>query len=249
MEEQARHAIGEDLMKQFSLLKFHVHGTSPDNPRNQEIATVDFRIFAQAQDATLFDPSLPDGFSRRLYETVLQSCPGVSRSNDLRQSTAKSYFEYFVTLVSQDICKHRVHLLFGDKEAIDIPVPPRTETYGSQESYDTRNAVSLDRFAETIDAPLGYIALARSGDKASDANVGFFVATDEQWDWLRSILTIEKLKELLGPEEYSGNRIDRYEMANVRAVHFLLKDHLDRGYNSGKSVCNTLSIQACTDVL
>ena len=75
MEEQARFAIGEELISKFSMLKFHVHGTSPLNPRNQEIATVDFRIFAQAQDASLFDPSLPDGFSRKLYETVLQSCP------------------------------------------------------------------------------------------------------------------------------------------------------------------------------
>jgi hypothetical protein len=75
MEEQARFAIGEELINQFSMLKFHVHGTSPENPRTQELATVDFRIFAQARDATLFDPSLPDGFSRKLYETVLQSCP------------------------------------------------------------------------------------------------------------------------------------------------------------------------------
>ena len=75
MEEQARYAIGEDLIKQFSMLKFHQHGTSPVNASNQELATVDFRIFAQAKTKELFDPNLPDGFSRRLYETVLQSCP------------------------------------------------------------------------------------------------------------------------------------------------------------------------------
>jgi hypothetical protein len=75
MEEQARHSIGEDLIKKFTMLKFHVHGTSPHNPTTQELATVDFRIFAQAQDAALFDPYLPDGFARKLYETVLQSCP------------------------------------------------------------------------------------------------------------------------------------------------------------------------------
>jgi hypothetical protein len=75
MEEQARYAIGDALINQFSMLKFHVHGTSPINPRTQELATVDFRIFAQARDAVLFDPSVPDGFARKLYETVLQSCP------------------------------------------------------------------------------------------------------------------------------------------------------------------------------
>jgi hypothetical protein len=75
MEEQARHAIGEEIMKQFTTLKFHVHGTSPPNPCDQEVATVDFRIFAQGPKAELFDGSLPGGFARKLYETVLQSCP------------------------------------------------------------------------------------------------------------------------------------------------------------------------------
>ena len=42
-------------------------------------------------------------------------------------------------------------------------------------------------------------------------------------------------------EEYSGNPIDRVEMANVRALHFLLKDHLDTGYNSDMLVFETVS--------
>ena len=74
MEEQARYAIGDDLIKQFTMLKFQLHGTSPYNPRNQQIATVDFRIFAQAREQSLFDGADPSGFSRKLYETVLQSC-------------------------------------------------------------------------------------------------------------------------------------------------------------------------------
>lgn len=244
MEEQARYAIGEDLISKFTLLKFHLHGTSPINARNQELATVDFRIFAQAQDPKLFDGSDPNGFSRKLYETVLQSCPGVSRSNDLRQSTAKPYWEYFVTLISQSACKHRVHLLFDDRRVTDIPAPKVTRDYGPQESYDTRSAVPLESFGETVEAPLGHVVLGRSGDKASDANVGFFVPDAEQWDWLRSFLTINRLKELLGPEEYSGARIDRFEMQNLRAVHFLLKDHLDRGYNSGSKL-DTLAKNLC----
>ncbi|KAM0327086.1 hypothetical protein ACHAQA_006213 [Verticillium albo-atrum] len=244
MEEQARFAIGEDLISRFSLVKFHVHGTSPANPRNQELATVDFRIFAQAQDATLFDPTSTDGFARKLYETVLQSCPGVSRSNDLRQSTAKSYWEYFVTLIPQSMCNHRVHFLFDNKPSIDIPTPLITMEYGAQDSYDTFNPKPMVDFGETIEVPLGYVALGRSGDKASDANVGFFVRDDEEWNWLRSFLTVSKIKELLGPEEYSGGRIDRFEMRNIRAVHFLLKDHLDRGYNSGSKL-DTLAKNLC----
>ena len=46
------------------------------------------------------------------------------------------------------------------------------------------------------------------------------------------MLTIEKIIELLGPEEYKGKPIDRFELPNIKAVHFLLHDHLDRGYNA-----------------
>jgi len=73
--------------------------------------------------------------------------------------------------------------------------------------------------------------MGRSGDKSSDANMGLFIRHDDEWDWLRSLLSLAKIKELLG-KEYTGKPIDRFEMPGIRAVHFLLWDHLDRGYNS-----------------
>ena len=126
--------------------------------------------------------------------------------------------------------------MFGDEGTTPIPLPPMTRDYGPQESYDTTDPRPLDSFGPTVEALLGWVALSRSGDKASDANVGLFVPDAEQWDWLRSLLTVQKLKELLGPEEYGGGRVDRFEMPRIRAVHFLLKDHLDRGYNSGSKL-------------
>jgi hypothetical protein len=111
--------------------------------------------------------------------------------------------------------------------------PPSTQTYPRQQnSYETKDPVDLSTFGETVHAPLGYIVLGRGGDKASDCNNGFFVRHDDEWDWLRSFLTIEKIKELLGPEEFKGKPIDRFEIPHLRAVHFLLHDHLDRGFNS-----------------
>lgn len=78
-------------------------------------------------------------------------------------------------------------------------------------------------------------------------NIGFFARTDDEYDWLCSYLTVDKVKELLGPIDYKGNRIDRFEMRKLRVVHFLLWDHLDRGYNAcsrydtlGKNDCEYL---------
>ena len=50
---------------------------------------------------------------------------------------------------------------------------------------------------------------------------------DDEWDWLRSFMTIERMKELLGPQEYLGNAIDRCEIPGIKSVHFLLHDHLE----------------------
>lgn len=87
------------------------------------------------------------------------------------------------------------------------------------------------------------MAHGRSGDKSSDCNLGLYVRHADEWDWLRSLLSVGKLRELL-EEEDEGKEIDRFEIPALFAVHFLLKDHLDRGANSsssygilGKNVC------------
>jgi hypothetical protein len=41
-----------------------------------------------------------------------------------------------------------------------------------------------------------------------DCNVGLFVRNDDEYEWLCSLLTIPKIKQLLGPE-YNGQGVDR----------------------------------------
>jgi hypothetical protein len=149
-------------------------------------------------------------------------------SNDLRQVNGKPYQEYYVTLFPHSEIQHQVHLLF-DNRLVDIPGPKITQVYPRQQrSYETSNPIDLSAF-ETVRAPLGHIVIGRGGDKASDCNNGFFVRHDDEWDWLRTFLSTDKIKELLGAE-YRGKPIDRFELPHLKCVHFLLHDHLDRGY-------------------
>ena len=243
-EDQIRYELGEERLKRFTCLKFMRNGDSPIDARNQDIATVDFRIFAQSKDRELLNMRNPDGFFRISMVNFLMSCPGASLGNDMRQAEGKPFYEYWPALLPQSEVTHRAHCLFepdGGKKIIDIPAPTTTEKHKRQQpSYETENPVDLSQWGETVRAPLGKIVLGRSGDKASDCNVGFFVRPspdNELWDWLRTTLTINKIKELLGPEEVHkfGKpelRADRFEMPGIRAVHFLLHDHLDRGYDS-----------------
>ena len=39
-------------------------------------------------------------------------------------------------------------------------------------------------------------------------------------------MTVDLMKKLLGPKEFTGNGIDRFEIPGIKAVHFLLHDHL-----------------------
>jgi hypothetical protein len=74
-EEQIRESIGEERLKKFSMLKFHVNGSSPIDAKNQDVATVDFRVFAQSSDQDLLRMTNPYGFFRLSMVTFLEGVP------------------------------------------------------------------------------------------------------------------------------------------------------------------------------
>lgn len=122
-----------------------------------------------------------------------------------------------------------------DDKTIDVDPPTKTHTYPRhQPSYDRENPASLSSWGPTTVAPLGYVAHARSGDKSSNANVGFYVRSEDEYEWLRSTLSISKIKELLAVD-YRGGLVERFELPHLWAVHFLLFDHLDRGVASSST--------------
>jgi hypothetical protein len=51
-EKQIRSSMGKNVDR-FSCLKFTLNGYSPEDPWNQDVATVDFRVFAQMKDRSL----------------------------------------------------------------------------------------------------------------------------------------------------------------------------------------------------
>jgi hypothetical protein len=79
----------------------------------------------------------------------------------------------------------------------------------------------------TRSAPLGTIYGTRSGDKGGDANLGIFARSDEAWAWLRDTLTVERLQELL--PETASLHVDRYELANIRSLNFVVRGLLSEG--------------------
>ncbi|KAJ9629998.1 hypothetical protein H2204_008802 [Knufia peltigerae] len=222
LEEQLRFCLDTD---KFSKLVFTTTGDCPINPASQDAATVDFRIFAQART---IEPVSPRNFLKPCLNMVMSAYPGATFGMEQRHGFPKPYFEYFVTTVPLDRIKHVAHVPFANKH-IAIDPPADTVPYQFEQEIEESVDVSpLESFGPTTTAPLGYVVHARSGDKGSDANVGFFVSNDDEYEWLRALLSVQGLKALL-QNTYSGKRIERFELPHIRSVHFLLKDHLDRG--------------------
>ena len=208
LERQARHLLDES---RYHTLKFRGNGSCPDDPSSQDSATVDLRIFAQSREESALSTA---NFLRPLTDVIMQSYPGATFAVDARQAEPKPYYEYWVALIPQDQVRHVCHVPWKN---LSLEIEPPEETLDflyQQPSYETQSAVDLSTFGETIKAPLGYVVHARSGDKGSDCNVGFFVRHQDEWDWLRSLLTVEKIKQLIG-RDYEGKPLDRFELQNI----------------------------------
>ena len=74
---------------------------------------------------------------------------------------------------------------------------------------------------------VGDIAMARSGDKGADANVGVWARTDEDYALLVEHLTPERVKAHFAA--VCHGEVQRYELPKLRALNFMLRDALDGG--------------------
>lgn len=235
LEAQLRKLLAPYSSK-FTKLAFGVIGSAGVDSDNQNGATTIFRIFAQAKRA---EDLAPPKFVRQIIDNIMQGYPGATFHLDFRQGLPKQYYEYYVTLLPQSKVEHVVH--FNGKETT-IPPPPHSEVYPARQPSQNGPAIAinLDNFGPTERLPLGTIAHARSGDKGSDCNCGFWVRHADEYAWLKNTLTTENIKILLG-KEYDTSRVpkievERFELSNLKGVHFLFRNLLDRGVTSTGSV-------------
>ncbi|KAK4688310.1 hypothetical protein P7C73_g1801, partial [Tremellales sp. Uapishka_1] len=236
MELQIRNSLGPERISKFSLLTFTVYGNEVHGAKSLAAATADLRIFAQAKNREDLEPH---NFLLPLADTTMQGYAANTFHLDMRNAHPAPYLEYFSTLLPLSEIEH-VAYLPRQQLSISIPPPIETRTYSRQQVDVPTSDVSVPQLdlGPTTHAPLGYVAHGRSGDKGPNCNMFYFVRNEDEYAWLKAILTTEKLKELLG-EEYVGGRIDRFEFDGIWGVHFLLHNHLDRGV-SANSTYDTL---------
>ncbi|RBR13541.1 hypothetical protein FVER53590_08491 [Fusarium verticillioides] len=211
-----------------SKLAFTVSGTCPSNPASQDVVTVDVRVFAQAPHADALSPS---NFRNKCWNIVMSTYPGAAFAVDDRQAFPKPCNEYFVTIMPQALVKHRAYLPWSERV---IDIEPPTDTVPSvhqQEVQPVSEPQPLLSFGPSIMAPLGYIAHARSGDKGLDCNIGFFVRHEDEYAWLKSLLTVNRIIDIL-QNDYNGGRIERSELPNIHALKEMDLDNFAERFTS-----------------
>lgn len=211
LEEQLRYCLDT---KSFSKLTFTTTGSCATNPESQDAATVNFRIFAQSRSLEAISPPR---FLKPCLNMVMSAYPGATFGMEQRHGFPKPYYEYFVTILPLNQVRHIAHIPFSGRDQMIDPPTDTVPYLFEQETNQGASPLPLDSFGPTSNVPLGYTVHARSGDKGSDANIGFFVSEADEYDWLRSLLTTEYLKVLL-QNSYTGGRIERFELPNIRCT-------------------------------
>lgn len=76
-------------------------------------------------------------------------------------------------------------------------------------------------------ATLGSVAYARSGDKGNSANIGVIAHTQKGYNFLQKNLTDQMVKIFF--QDLGVSSVTRYELPNLWALNFVLKDALAGG--------------------
>jgi hypothetical protein len=240
-------ASGTD--KELSILEFQVYVNPPSyfqsrltnsnsvgvpepNPRSQLASTTYLRILAESHSQAALM-----GVLLSLRDISLQHFSGFHSSLDMRTAIPKPILAMYPALYSQNSLKETITILDNESggmgKVIDVGHPPKYEALERRENLPvTQNGKTLSNFGRTKSIRLGDLVLARSGDKGSNLNVGFFVRTPNAWEWLRSFLSSEKLKELMGEDWSEEYFLERVEFPNILAVHFVVYGILGRGVSS-----------------
>ena len=188
----------------------------PDAPSNEQ-ATAHLRI-------TVKDPD-PRQAGRRFSNAAMElALGGYAGFHTTTPPTPESaYGVYWPALIPATEVEHTVVLPDGTRQAI-LP-PAGTQRPGSEPAH-TSPAIPVPA-GPTVRGPLGRVAAARSGDKGGNANVGVWTRHPTEFGWLRSYLTVDRIRQLI--PEAAQLPVHRFELANLNALNFVLVGLLGDG--------------------
>ncbi|KAI0427181.1 DUF1446 domain-containing protein [Xylaria sp. FL1042] len=221
------------VLEKLDVLDFQRVGVPKENPDSQLSSTTYLRIFAQSKDAGAVGQVV-----KAWVFNGMAHFAGFHCSLDMRTAFPKPFLGYYPAIIPQTELEEAINILDDDltKPPVRIIVgaPRITENILPRENYDTKAPVAITEFGPTKSFPLGNIALGRSGDKGGNVNLGLFVQNPEQWGWFRSYMTRDRISELMGKDWRDWYTVERVEMPEIYAVHYVVYGPLGRGVSSSR---------------
>ena len=217
-------------------VEWHLDRTDTPDPATQAQATSLLRLHVRSARP---EP-VGRAFSDAAVQLALASYPGFSLSRPPAAGTP--YGVYRAAYVRQADVPHRV--VHADGTVTPIPPPESASgvVWSSRDGESVRSAPLGDRMAplgswagDSVRAPLGRLALARSGDKGGNANIGVWIpaghpSRDDAYAWLVDLLDVSTIRELL-PEAATLD-VEVYPLPNLRAVNIVVHGLLGEGVAS-----------------
>jgi hypothetical protein len=158
--------------------------------------------------------------STKLVELALSSVPGFTATAPPTRGIPA--IMHWPALVSGRHIQQTVHI---DGEIVRVESVSGEETK-REDPEPHIHAPELPK-GETVARPFGKVFATRSGDKGGNANLGVWAKTPEAFAFLRTFLSIDKLKDLL--KDLRDYEIERFELPNLLAINFYIKRFLGDG--------------------
>lgn len=190
--------------------------TDHEDPETNEEAVAELRFVLKDHDETKFGRAI----SQKVTEMALASYPGFFGGNF---EAPRPYGVYWPALVPADLVTQQVVI---DGRRIDVPPTIAEPRHVDAISTDVPKTPD----GPTVRAPIGRVMGARSGDKGGNANLGVWTKSDEAFAWLEDFLTVHRLRTLM--PETKDLDVQRYALANIRALNFVIVGLLGEGVAS-----------------
>jgi hypothetical protein len=188
----------------------------PDAATNEEAVAL-WRLSLKDHDERKVGRAVADA----VIELALATVPGFFMVG-ASTSSGSAFGVYRPAVVPAGLVPQYVTVLGAETTVVDSVAPDGLVVVEGDEG----GRVSVPG-GPTTQVPLGQLYGARSGDKGGNANLGVFARSDEAWAWLDSYLTIDELRRLL--PETAVFAIDRYRLAALRSLNFVIHDLLEEG--------------------
>ncbi len=200
-------------------VEWHLARTDHDDSDTNEGAVARLTVSVKDSDAG----KIGRPFSSAAVEIALASYPGATMTAP--PGDASPYGVYQAAFIPNARVEHRVVTQNDERVEIhaEAGAPP-------QQLATAPGSGGAEPSGATWRMPLGAIVGARSGDKGGNANVGVWVRTDKAYEWLAGFLDVAAFQRLL--PETAGLKVERYELANLRALNFVVEGLLGEGVAS-----------------